>query len=123
MTSVAPYVDLPTLARLTFDYDADADLASIHLGEPRPAVSEEVDSGWFLRLDDATDEIVGMELHGLKQLAARTPLHARVVGPALQELEGFARTAADEGGFRATGNLDELPRTTQLVILMLGQAI
>ncbi len=43
-------------------YDAEADIAYLSIGDPRPAVSWESPEGHLVRLDPRTDELVGLTL-------------------------------------------------------------
>jgi hypothetical protein len=47
---------------LRFSYYPPSDELNIHFGEPRPAISKEIDDGVYLRLDPQTREIVGLTL-------------------------------------------------------------
>ena len=71
-------------------------------------------------MDDGA--IVGVELHGLKRRFLSTPFYAAVFEPVIQELEGFTGASFDDG-LRAEGHTDELPRTTRLLIFMIGEAV
>lgn len=117
----SPSVDLEGFDHLVVAYDRADDIAFIHIDGPRPASTEQVDDGWYIRLDD-DDEIVGLELHGLKRLFLSTPFFARVFKPAIEELEAFTGRSFETDSFRAEGTVGELPRTTHLLILMLGQS-
>jgi uncharacterized protein YuzE len=44
---------------LRIAYDKEADVLDVSLGEPRAAVSREVEDDLFLRFDLGTDEMVG----------------------------------------------------------------
>lgn len=118
--TLTPSIDLEGFERLLFTYDQDDDIAYIHIDGPRPAITERIDDGWYLRLDDGA--IAGMELHGLKRRFLSTPLYATVFQPAIQELEGFTGANFDDG-LQADGPIDKLPRTTHLLIFMIGQAV
>ncbi len=116
-----PSVNLEGFSHLLFVYDDEDDVAYIHLDGPRPAMTERVDDGWYLRLAD--DAIVGMELHGLKRIFLSTPFYSSVFQPAIHELEEFTGGSFEAGGLSAAGHIDQLPRTTHLLILMIGQAV
>jgi uncharacterized protein YuzE len=45
---------------LRFSYDPPSDELNIHFGEPRPAISKEIDDEVYLRLDPHSREIVGV---------------------------------------------------------------
>ncbi|MCK9486162.1 MAG: DUF2283 domain-containing protein [Dehalococcoidia bacterium] len=109
-----------------FVYEAEDDIAFVHLDGPRPATSIEVDDAWYLRVADG--EIVGLELHGLKRIFLSTPFFAQVFKPAMAELEArtgrrfFGEDDADADDIDASGSVAELRRTTDLLLLMIGQA-
>lgn len=49
-----------------WSYDAEADVLYIAFGQPRPAVSEDVGEGVIVRFDEATGQLVGITLIGLR---------------------------------------------------------
>ncbi len=49
------------------DYDKMADVLYVSFGEPRAAISDEVDAGDLVRIDPYTDEIVGITLLDFKE--------------------------------------------------------
>lgn len=51
---------------LNWDYDEEADVLYLSIGEPRPAVSVDVGEGIVLRYDEARKELVGLTLIGLR---------------------------------------------------------
>ena len=114
-------VNLEGFKRLVFTYDDEDDIAYIHVDGARPAVTERVDDGWYLRLDG--DAIAGMELHGLKRIFLSTPFYSSVFQPAILELEDYTGGSFDEGGVSAEGQIGKLPRTSHLLIFMIGQAM
>jgi len=118
--ALTPSINLEGFDRLQFIYDQDDDVAYIHIDGPRAAVTERIDDGWYLRLDEGA--IVGMELHGLKRIFLSTPFYAAVFDPAIRELEAFTESAFD-GGLQADASIDKLPRTTHLLIFLIGQAV
>ncbi len=118
--TLTPRFNLEGFQRLSFSYDLEDDIAYVHIDGPVPAVTVEVDDGWYLRLRD--DEVVGLELHGLQRIFLATPFYARVFSPAIGELESFSGRALSEG-FQVEGSINELPKTTHLLILMIGQAV
>ena len=115
-----PSINLEGFDRLLFTYDQDDDIAYIHIDGPRHAITERIDAGWYLRMDEGA--IVGMELHGLKRIFLSTRFYAAVFEPAIRELEAFTGNAFDEG-LQADGPIDKLPRTTHLLIFLMGQAV
>ena len=63
---------------VTWDYDEDADVLYLSIGEPRPAVGVDIGEGVVLRYDEARGEVVGLTLLGLrarllKSLQRETP--------------------------------------------------
>lgn len=46
-------------------YDAEGDVLYLSIGEPRPAISQEVGDDVLLRIDPNTGEIVGMTVLNL----------------------------------------------------------
>jgi uncharacterized protein YuzE len=53
-------------ARIDWDYDADADVLYLSLGEPRQALGIDVGDGVVLRYDETAKEVVGLTLIGLR---------------------------------------------------------
>jgi uncharacterized protein YuzE len=53
-------------AVITWDYDEDADVLYLSIGEPQPAVSIDIGEGVVLRYDEARKEVVGLTLIGLR---------------------------------------------------------
>ena len=51
-------------------YDRDSDVLYLSIGEPRPAVSQEVGDDVLLRVDADTGEIVGLTILNLSTRAA-----------------------------------------------------
>jgi len=52
--------------RLTWDYDAEADVLYLAVGSPRPAEGVDVGEGVVLRYDPAAREVVGLTVVGLR---------------------------------------------------------
>jgi len=52
---------------ITWDYDEEADVLYLSMGEPRPALGVDVGEGLILRYDEANKEVVGLTLMGLRQ--------------------------------------------------------
>ena len=68
----------PRPANVTWDYDEDADVLYLSLGEPKSAEGVDVGDGVILRYDESRHEVVGLTLIGLrarllKQLLQPTP--------------------------------------------------
>ncbi|MCS6805813.1 MAG: DUF2283 domain-containing protein [Acidobacteriota bacterium] len=53
--------------KLTFSYYPPSDELNIHFGEPRPAISREIDDEIYLRLDPETREVVGLTVLHFRQ--------------------------------------------------------
>ena len=45
---------------LRMAYDKDGDILDLSLGEPKEAVSREIEDDLFIRIDPETDEVVGI---------------------------------------------------------------
>ncbi len=58
-------------ASLTWDYDEDADVLFLSVGEPRPAVGIDVGDGLVLRFDEARREVAGLTVIGLRERLLR----------------------------------------------------
>ena len=52
---------------LRFSYYPPSDELNIHFGEPRPAISREIDDEVYLRLDPETRDIVGVTVLHFRQ--------------------------------------------------------
>jgi uncharacterized protein YuzE len=53
-------------AAINWDYDEEADVLYLSIGEPQPAVGIDIGEGTVLRYDEARNEVVGVTLVGLK---------------------------------------------------------
>jgi uncharacterized protein YuzE len=53
-------------ATITWDYDEEADVLYLSIGEPRPAVGTDIGEGVIVRYDEARKEVVGLTLIGLR---------------------------------------------------------
>ena len=51
---------------ITWDYDEDADVLYLSLGEPQPAVGVDIGEGVIVRYDEARQEVVGLTVLGLR---------------------------------------------------------
>lgn len=47
-------------------YDAEADVLYLSFGEPRAAVGQDIGEGVIVRYDEATGQVVGLTLIGLR---------------------------------------------------------
>jgi uncharacterized protein YuzE len=61
---------------LKVSYDSRADVAYFSIGEPREAISVEVEDGKFLRLDPETNEVVGMTVIDFIKRFSEQPTNA-----------------------------------------------
>lgn len=114
-------LDVEGIRSLRFAYDAEYDIALLHVGEPRPAVTFDLGGGWHLRVND-DDEVVGMELHGWRRFFLDAPSRASAVAPAMREVEAFTGRTLHED-IEAAAAVERLPRTARLLIDMAGEAI
>ena len=53
-------------AEVAWDYDEEADVLYLSVGEPRPAVGVDIDEGVVARYDEENKELVGVTLIGLR---------------------------------------------------------
>ena len=53
-------------AEVNWDYDEEADVLYLSIGEPRPALGIDIGEGVVLRYDEAGREVVGLTLIGLR---------------------------------------------------------
>lgn len=51
---------------ITWDYDGEADVLYLSIGEPQPAVGVDIGEGLIVRYDEARREVVGLTLIGLR---------------------------------------------------------
>ena len=51
---------------LTWDYDEEADVLYISVGQPRSAVGVDVGEGLIVRYDEANHEVVGLTIIGMR---------------------------------------------------------
>jgi uncharacterized protein YuzE len=56
-------------ATITWDYDEDADVLYLSVGEPKPAIGIDAGEGVVVRYDEANREVVGLTLIGLRARA------------------------------------------------------
>jgi uncharacterized protein YuzE len=54
-------------SEIIWDYDEEADVLYISIGEPRPALGVDIGEGVILRYDEAKKEVVGLTLIGLRE--------------------------------------------------------
>ncbi len=51
---------------LSWDYDEEADVLYLSVGEPRPALGVDIGEGLIVRMDAAEKEVVGLTVVGLR---------------------------------------------------------
>jgi uncharacterized protein YuzE len=51
---------------ITWDYDEEADVLYLSVGEPQPALGLDIGEGVIIRYDEARKEVVGLTLLGLR---------------------------------------------------------
>ena len=51
---------------INWEYDEEADVLYLSIGEPRPAASLDIGEGILLRYDEARKEVVGLTFIGLR---------------------------------------------------------
>ncbi len=56
---------------ITWEYDPEADVLYLSVGEPRPAVGIDIGDGLVLRYDEARNEVVGLTVIGLRERLVR----------------------------------------------------
>lgn len=56
---------------LTWDYDEEADVLYIAVGEPQPAVSVDLGEGVLARYDQDRNEVVGLTILSLRERLVR----------------------------------------------------
>jgi len=55
-----------------WDYDEEADVLYLSIGEPREAVGTDIGEGVILRYDESRKEVVGITLTGLRARLQQT---------------------------------------------------
>lgn len=51
---------------ISWDYDEEADVLYLSMGEPKPALGVDIGEGVILRYDESRKEVVGLTLIGLR---------------------------------------------------------
>ncbi len=64
MEAVIKILEKP--ADVSWDYDEEADVLYLSVGEPRPAVGVDIGEGVVARYDEENKEVVGVTLIGLR---------------------------------------------------------
>jgi uncharacterized protein YuzE len=62
-------------AVISWDYDEEADVLYLSVGEPQSAVGIDIGEGIILRYDEAHSEVVGLTLVGLRARLLRSLAH------------------------------------------------
>ena len=52
---------------LRWDYDEEADVLYLSIGEPKPAVGVDIGEGIVVRYDETEKQIIGITLTGLRE--------------------------------------------------------
>jgi len=52
---------------LRWDYDEEADVLYLSIGEPKPAVGVDIGEGIVVRYDESEKQIIGITLTGLRE--------------------------------------------------------
>lgn len=58
---------LEKAAKLNWDYDGEADVLYISVGEPRKAIGIDIGDGVIVRYDESKREVVGLTILGLRR--------------------------------------------------------
>ena len=56
--------------QLDWEYDQEADVLYLSLGKPQPALGVDIGDGVVVRYDEASNEVVGLTVVGLRQKLA-----------------------------------------------------
>ena len=56
---------------ITWDYDEEADVLYVSVGNPRPALGIDIGDGLVLRYDEARNEVAGLTVIGLRERLLR----------------------------------------------------
>lgn len=64
MEAVIKILEKP--ADVSWDYDEEADVLYLSVGEPKPAVGVDIGEGVIARYDEENKEVVGVTLIGLR---------------------------------------------------------
>ena len=57
---------LENVSDINWDYDEEADVLYISIGQPRPALGVDIGEGVILRYDESEHEVVGITMVGLR---------------------------------------------------------
>jgi uncharacterized protein YuzE len=64
-----------------WDYDEEADVLYLSVGEPRPAVGIDIGDGAIVRYDETRREVVGLTVIGLRERLLAGLRHAAEADP------------------------------------------
>lgn len=53
-------------ASVTWDYDEEADILYLSVGDPQPALGLDISDGVILRYDESRNEVVGLTIIGVR---------------------------------------------------------
>ena len=56
---------------ITWDYDEEADVLYLSVGDPRPAIGIDIGDGLVLRYDEERHEVAGLTVIGLRERLLR----------------------------------------------------
>jgi len=59
-------------AALNWEYDEEADVLYLSIGEPRPAVGTDIGEGFIVRYDEQAREVIGVTIIGLRERTLRS---------------------------------------------------
>ncbi len=59
-------------ADISWDYDEEADVLYLSIGEPKPALGIDIGEGLVLRYDEDRKEVVGLTLIGMRTRLLKT---------------------------------------------------
>ena len=74
-------LERPTDVR--WDYDEEADVLYLSMGEPRPAIGIDIGEGLVLRYDETQKEMVGLTVIGLRSRLLRELSEGKSSGPVI----------------------------------------
>ena len=105
--------------QMQWDYDSEADVLYMSIGEPQPTLSVDISEGLILRYDEAQSAIVGLTIIGLKTRLEQTQ---ELVPNFANEVEDNARQQANQHNHPATKqNLSEAVREIKAIFAELDQ--
>lgn len=58
---------LEDVQNVNWDYDGEADVLYLSVGEPRPALGMDIGQGVIVRYNEQTKEVVGLTIIGMKE--------------------------------------------------------